>query len=141
MGKAEFCRVQCLTVKAKVFQQRAMALSGPAVNGITDERVANGGHVYPDLVRPSGFKPALDERCIAKHLQTSPVRPSVFPFALARNCNLLSVRRRSREGRIHDPFAGPGYSGDNRKISPLHRMRGKLLGQSLMGNVRLGNDQ
>ncbi len=54
---------------------------GISVNGIADERVAYFGHMDADLMRPTGFKPALNKGAAGIPLKNRPVshrRPAVF---------------------------------------------------------------
>ena len=74
MYQAKSAGVQCLSLKApQSFPQRDTRTGGQsrsaAVLGITQQRVADAGHVNPDLMRAAGFEIHLQKRVSPKTFQ------------------------------------------------------------------------
>ena len=55
--------------------------------------------------------------------------------------DLLAVRRRAGERRVDRAFGRLRNAGDDRQVAPVDAVGGELLGQPLMGDVVLGDDQ
>src|SRR5512135_2107563 len=66
--------------------------SSPSVEGVSQERMADGGEVDPDLVGPAGLREDLEERAVLKFFGLLPAGngcpsspgPCGHPFSLAR---------------------------------------------------------
>ena len=66
MNEPEHGGMQRLAFKLERLQQVRNRLFGPTISGVTEQRMADMGHVHADLVRPSGFQAAFNQRRIFK---------------------------------------------------------------------------
>lgn len=128
-------------MKLQLFQQFAMRLSWPAIYRITDQGMPNGCHVDTHLVRPACLKAALDESCALQQVQSLPVRYRPLASAALDDGDLLAVGRRAGKRRIDGPLTCQRNARDDRKVEPVDGVGCELLRQTLMCDIRLGNNE
>jgi hypothetical protein len=119
------------------------------IGPVADERMADCGKVDPDLVGPSGLKPAFDhggEGVLALR-PVFPVDPVVgdgAPAAGLHHLHLLAVGLRAVDRRVDRALADGRCAPDQCLVAALERtlpaMVGELLGQAAVGEVALGAD-
>src|SRR6185312_16184927 len=127
MGETEFSRVERLTAKIEVLEQLVVAFSRTTVDRIAEQRVTDGGHMYPNLVGTAGLETAFDQRRILQRLQPLPMRDRPLAAAALDDRNLLAVGRGARERRINLAGSGTWCAIDDREITPVDRVRRELL--------------
>ena len=99
------------------------------------------GHMDADLVGSTGFEPAFDKCRIAQDFQPTPMRHGPFPASAFDDRNLLAVGRRPRERSIDRALRCLRNAFHDRQITPVDRVGGKLLGETFVRDVGLGDDQ
>ena len=131
--------------------------AAPAIGLVPDQRVPDMAHMHPDLMGPPRLKAALNLcRCAAKGLKDRNAGDRVPP---AMKKHRLTLTVGFVPGKLRGDFQCPtrfeadtsdavqtriakiGDAMTKRPIRPSRRMRCKLLGQPVMGRVRLGHDQ
>lgn len=121
---------------------RHARLADTPIDRIADKRVADVGHMDPDLVRPPCFEAALDLSRIKPELTGEPVvgdgmlAPSVTEYR-----HPLSIAPVSPDIAFDPSLSGLRHAEDEGGIKALNRMIRELFGQSLVGAIAFGDDQ
>ncbi len=112
-----------------------------AIDWITKQRVPDGRHVHTDLMCPSCFKPALNERRILERFDQPVMGYSPFPVARIDDRDFLAVLRRARKGRIDTAAGWIRESVRYGKILAINAVGGELFCEAFVRPVSLGNYQ
>src|SRR5205809_5601262 len=121
--------MQCLAVKLQFPQYLVVWLSRTTVDRIAKQWVTDRSHVDANLVGAAGFEPAFDEGGVAQEAQSSPASYCPLAALALNDCDLLSVRRRARERRVHNPLGALRYPFDDRQVAAVDRVGSELFGE------------
>jgi hypothetical protein len=141
-------------LSAQIFEGGFRALRKPfsaceeplAIEGISEERVAEMAKMNPDLVGSACFEPAFNQRRLARKIKAfhNPVMRDGLAASRPHR-HLLTIDERAAERRGNDAFGAAGPSPDKGLIGPLDPavtpMSSKKFAQSLMSLVGLGDDK
>ena len=133
MAEAELSRVEALAVLA---QLRLL----PAVDRISQDGVADVGHVDPDLVGTARFQAAPDMGIAPVALDDLPMGHRI-PGIPGGDAHLFPVRGVPPDGRVHGARVLPEGAHHNGLIGPGHGMVLELACQPHMGPVILRHRQ
>lgn len=140
MIKTYSLSMQGLPIKPERGKDAAVGRVHFAVKRIADQRMADRFHMDANLVRAPGFKAAFDKGRRVQPLMDLPMGDRAFALTVRNNGDFFAVdggpgqRAGDRSGVAH------GIAGDNRLISAVNAMLGKLCGQPNMRGIGLGDD-
>lgn len=133
MNKAKAPCVEALTLQTFIGGRGAVGI-------VAQQRVADAGHVDPDLVGATGLQTAAD-------MGIAPISGDDLPVGHGRLCvftgdsHALSVRRMAAYGRVHRAAVLPEIAPDNGLIFAVKAVVGELSGQALVSKVVFCYDQ
>ena len=124
-------RVEALTLEA------GNGLFGP-VHRVPQDRMADVGHVDPDLMGAAGLQPALHIGKAGEPLQYLPM--GYGGPAVCHHRHFLAVCGMSADGRVHSAGVLPEVSHHNALIDPGQRVVLELGRELLMGEIVFRRD-
>ena len=140
MNKPQPRRMQRLSRETEGLERCCVAIMRPAIDRITQQWMADVGHVHAHLMGASGLELALDQRGPGKWLEGPEMRHCALASAIASDGNFLAVCGGSGERRIDLSGRRRGVSVDYRLIEALDTVIEKLPGQTFMRLVAFGDD-
>ena len=102
------------------------------------DRVAQVGHVDPDLVGPAGLQPALHIGKAGEALQHLPVGHGAAPPR--DHSHFLPIHWMAADRSVHSPRLLPEPANDDTAVGPGQGVVLELGRQALVGGVVLGRD-
>lgn len=140
VNEPEMRRVESLASEAQFGEQR-LVRARLAIDRIAEQRMADMSHMDAHLMRTPGLEPTLDEGSTVQPLQRAIVGDGMLTPTLALHRHFLAIGVRATDPRIDSPRRRGGHAADEGKITPVNAVLLELPRQTLMGPVRLGNDE
>ena len=139
VSKPEPIGVQSLP--GKVGKDGRGASAATAIGGVADQRMTDMGKVHPDLMRSSGFQPAVDQA--GDRAQDPCLQLVVSSRRLAARGNhrhLLPVPRVASDVAFDPALGRTRHPPDHCLVGPIDRAVGELPGKAGQDGLGLGGD-